>query len=90
MSPTDLIEMALEHLLNTTETDRCVQLMTALVLPTYQAGRMSTVRRWLSAAGDPAIERYPPLAVLAGWLAVANGETTEAQRWSGDRRRGVV
>ena len=48
--------MALEHLLNTTERDRCVQLVTELVLPTYQAGQMSTVQRWLSALGDSAIE----------------------------------
>ena len=38
---------ALEHLLNTTERDRCVQLVTELVLPTYKAGQMSTVQRWL-------------------------------------------
>ena len=74
--------MALEHLLNTTERDRCVQLVTALVLPTYQAGQMSTVQRWLSALGDAAIEGYPPLAVLAGWIAVLTGQTAEAQRWA--------
>ena len=74
--------MALEHLLNTTERDRCVQLVTALILPTYQAGQMSTVQRWLSALGDSAIEEYPPLAVLAGWVAVLTGQTAEAQRWA--------
>ena len=31
--------LALEHLLNTTERDRCVQLMTQLILPTYQSGQ---------------------------------------------------
>ena len=40
--------LALEHLLNTTERDRCVQLVTELVLPTYQSGQLSTVQRWLS------------------------------------------
>jgi LuxR family transcriptional regulator, maltose regulon positive regulatory protein len=74
--------MALEHLLNTTERDRCVQLVTALALPTYQAGHMSTVQRWLAAVGDAAIEEYPPLAVLAGWIAVSSGQTAEAQRWA--------
>jgi LuxR family maltose regulon positive regulatory protein len=73
--------LALEHLLNTTERDRCVQLVTQLVLPTYKAGHMSTVQRWLSALGDPAIEKYPPLAVLAGWVAALTGQTAEAQRW---------
>ena len=74
--------LALEHLLNTSERDRCVQLVTQLILPTYKAGHMSTVQRWLSALGDPAIEDYPPLAVLAGWCAALTGQTAEAQRWA--------
>ena len=74
--------LAVEHLLNTTERDRCVQLVTQLAVPTYKAGQMSTVQRWLSALGDPAIERYPPLAVLAGWMAALTGQTAEAQRWA--------
>ena len=73
---------AIEHLLSTTERNRCVQLVTALALPTYETGQMSTVQRWLSALGDSAIVGYPPLAVLAGWVSVLTGETTEAQRWS--------
>ena len=52
--------LALEHLLNTTtQRDRCVQLVTQLAIPTYKAGHMSTVQRWLSALGDPAIEDFP-------------------------------
>ena len=74
--------MALEHLLNTTERDRCVQLVTELVLPTYSAGQLSTVQRWLSALGDDAIEGYPPLAVLAGWVAALAGDAMQAQRWA--------
>ena len=67
--------MAVEHLLHTTEQDRCVQLVAALVLPTYQAGQMSTVQRWLAALGDEAVEQYPPLAVLAGYMALFTGQT---------------
>jgi LuxR family maltose regulon positive regulatory protein len=74
--------MAVEHLLDTTERERCVQLVARLVLPTYQAGQMSTVQRWLSALGDAAIEDYPPLAVLAGWITALSGQTGEAQRWA--------
>ncbi len=74
--------MALEHLLSTTERDRCVQLVTELALPTYQAGQLSTVQRWLSALGDSAIEAYPPLAVLAGWITAMTGQTADAQRWA--------
>jgi LuxR family transcriptional regulator, maltose regulon positive regulatory protein len=74
--------LALEHLLNTAERDRCVQLVTELTFPTYQAGQISTVQRWLSALGDSAIEEYPPLVVLAGWVTVLTGQTAEAQRWA--------
>lgn len=74
--------LAAEHLLNTTERDRCVQLVTALVLPTYNAGQMSTVQRWLSALGDDSVKSYPPLAVLAGWIAVLTGQTIEGLRWA--------
>jgi LuxR family transcriptional regulator, maltose regulon positive regulatory protein len=74
--------LALEHLLNTTEQDRCVQLVTGLILPTYNAGDMSTVLRWLSSVGDHAVEEYPPLAVLAGWVTVLTGQTAAAERWA--------
>ena len=72
--------IALEHLLHTTERDRSVRLMTALTLATYQAGQISTVQRWLSTVGDEAVEAYPPLAVLAGWIATLSAQTAEAQR----------
>jgi LuxR family maltose regulon positive regulatory protein len=73
--------MAVEHLSFTNERDRCAQLVTTLVLPTYQSGQMATIERWLSMLGDSAIEAYPPLAVLAGWISVLSGDTTEAERW---------
>ena len=73
---------AVEHLLNTDERDRCIQLVTRIVMPTYEAGNISTVQRWLAALGDAAIAQYPPLAVLAGWMAVFSGHTVEAERWA--------
>jgi LuxR family transcriptional regulator, maltose regulon positive regulatory protein len=74
--------LAVEHLLETAERDRPVRLVTALALPTYTAGQVSTVQRWLSVIGDADIERYPPLAVLAGWLSVLTGGTAGALRWA--------
>ena len=73
---------ALEHLLHTTDWDHSVQLATALSLPTFNAGQLSTLQRWLRAIGDANIERYPPLAVLRCWEAVLTGETAAAQRWA--------
>ena len=82
--------MAVEHLLNTSERHRCVQLVTELALSTYQAGQMSTVQRWLAAVGDSAVEDYPPLAVLAGWITVLTGQTARGRTLGDDRRRRVV
>jgi LuxR family transcriptional regulator, maltose regulon positive regulatory protein len=74
--------LALEHLLNTTERDRCARLVAELAMPTYQSGRMSTVQRWFAALGDAAVKEHPPLAVLAGGIAVLTGQTAESQRWA--------
>ncbi len=49
-------------------------------LPARQ--QMSTVQRWLTTLGDTAIQAYPPLAVLAAWVAVLTGQTVDAQRWA--------
>jgi LuxR family maltose regulon positive regulatory protein len=75
-------ELALEQLLQTDDWDRSVRLTAKLYLPTYQAGRLSTVQRWLAALGDENIARYPPLAVFAGWEAVLTGATARAERWA--------
>ena len=74
--------LALEHLLHTPERDRSVQLVTALVLPTYMAGQLPTALRWLSAIGDADIGRYPPLAVLAGHASLLTGDAAGAEQWA--------
>jgi LuxR family maltose regulon positive regulatory protein len=74
--------IAVEHLLNTAERERCTQLVAQLTLVTYQAGHMSTVVRWLSALGDTVVRSYPPLAVLATWMAAFARGPDEADRWA--------
>lgn len=74
--------MAIEHLLQTPDSDRCVRLVTEVALPTYQAGQMETVQRWITELGEDVVTAYPPLAVLAGWLAVMSGRPEEADRWA--------
>ncbi|MFC7877542.1 LuxR C-terminal-related transcriptional regulator [Isoptericola sp. NPDC057391] len=74
-------EQAVEHLLPTTERDRCVRLVTRIVMTNFQGGRIATIHRWLRALGDEAISRHPPLAVLAGYVAVYEGHPLEAERW---------
>lgn len=72
--------LAVEHLLAVSERDRCVRLVTQIALPTYQAGQLETVRRWIAALGQDAVAGYPPLSVLAGWLAVMSGQSGEADQ----------
>jgi LuxR family transcriptional regulator, maltose regulon positive regulatory protein len=74
--------LALEHLLHTDDWDRSVRLAARLCLPTYMAGQLSTVQRWLAALGDATIARYPPLAVLRCWEGVLTGDTALAERWA--------
>jgi LuxR family maltose regulon positive regulatory protein len=74
--------MALEHLVNTGERDRCVKLAAQLLLPTFQAGQSSTGLRWLQVLGSAAIESYPPLAALTAWLAALTGNSADAHRWA--------
>jgi LuxR family maltose regulon positive regulatory protein len=72
----------LEHLLHTTDWDRSARLAAAVIRPAYHTGQMTTARRWLRAIGEANIERYPPLAVMAGWVRVLTGDTAGAQRWA--------
>ncbi|PWC03058.1 LuxR C-terminal-related transcriptional regulator [Agromyces badenianii] len=74
---------AIEYLIDLpSERPRAVRLVAATALPTYQAGQLATVQRWLGSIGDAAIEAYPPVAVLAGWITVLTGQTAEAERWA--------
>ncbi|KQZ07574.1 LuxR family transcriptional regulator [Agromyces sp. Root1464] len=75
--------MAIELLLDQpAERARTARLVAATALPSYQSGQLATVQRWMREIGDPAIEAYPPLAVLAGWVMALSGQSTEAARWA--------
>lgn len=75
------IEKGVEHLLRTEDRSRCAQLIADVALTSYQTGHMSTLSRWLSELGDDGVVAYPPLAVLAGEIALLTGRTEEAERW---------
>jgi LuxR family transcriptional regulator, maltose regulon positive regulatory protein len=74
--------LALEHLLHTGDWGHSVRLATALALPTFNAGQLSTLQRWLRAIGDANIERFPPLAIARCHEAAMNGDTAQADRWA--------
>jgi LuxR family maltose regulon positive regulatory protein len=75
--------MAIEHLLDLpSERLRVTHLVSEATLATYQAGLLTTVQRWLGELGDKEVEGYPPLAVIAGWIALLTGRAAEADRWA--------
>ncbi|HEU0181110.1 MAG TPA: LuxR C-terminal-related transcriptional regulator, partial [Agromyces mariniharenae] len=77
-----LAAQAIEHLLAAGDRTRAARLVAALARPTYLAGQVTVVTRWLSELGDAAIRAYPPLAILACWSAVLTGAPAEAERWA--------
>ena len=74
--------MAVEHLLRTVERHRAAQLATELAQPLHNAGRLSTLQRWLATLGDEAIAAWPPLAVHACTACVLTGDTVGSERWA--------
>lgn len=73
---------AVDHLLAAGEVAEAAELVAELGLPTYQAGEVAVVTRWLEALGDAAIEASPSLTVVATWRALLLGEPREAERWA--------
>jgi LuxR family transcriptional regulator, maltose regulon positive regulatory protein len=74
--------LALDHLLQTTDWDRSMRLATAFALSTFNAGKISTVQRWMRTIGDANIERFPPLVVMRCWEIVLTGDTPQEARWA--------
>ena len=74
--------MAVEHLLRTADRHRAARLAAELSQPLYNAGRLSTLQRWLATLGDEAISAWPPLAVHACLVSVYTGDTVGAERWA--------
>ncbi|MDR6906596.1 LuxR family maltose regulon positive regulatory protein [Agromyces sp. 3263] len=72
---------AVEHLLAAGERDRSARLVAHLAMPTYHSGQVAVLDRWIAELGEPAVEGYPPLAILAAWKAALTGEAAEAERW---------
>lgn len=72
---------AVEQLLATGERERAARLVTRIVMSLFQGGQISTIDRWLGVLGDDAIRSHPPLAVLAGYVAVYEGRAGVAEHW---------
>ena len=75
-------ESALEHALAGGDLDRAARIITAIALPVYYGGRVTSVERWLARFDDQALlERYPAVALQGGWVHALGGRPAEAERW---------
>ena len=75
-----LADQAIEYLLRAGDVDRLVPLLAQIAQPAFDDGRAATVERWFRDADSRVIERYPPLAVLQGWLAAVAGRPIQVEQ----------
>ncbi len=75
-------ERAVDYLLLDGDSDDLAPLLASLLRPRYHEGHLATIRRWLDQCKPELMERYPPLAVLASWIAALTGDPVTAERWA--------
>jgi LuxR family transcriptional regulator, maltose regulon positive regulatory protein len=78
-----LPEQALEYYIAARDVGTAGRLVEELTLPTYRAGRVTTLQRWFRWLEDQdGITGHPMTAVWAGILAARSGRPVEADRWA--------
>lgn len=74
------LDRSVEHALASGDADLAARFVTAAALPMYLGGHPGTLERWLQQFDVAAIERHPPLAVIAGWIHLLGGRAEAADR----------
>ena len=76
--------LALEHAQAAGDADRAARLFVQVAMPTYGAGRVDTVMRWLGwFEVRGLIEEHPQLAVLGALGEAVLGHVATTERWAG-------
>ena len=76
----ELAEEAIGHALAAGDSDAAAEVMAAHWYPYVNAGRMETVRGWLTALGDDTVSRNPLAAHTAAWVAALSGQPATVRR----------
>jgi LuxR family maltose regulon positive regulatory protein len=77
-------ESALEHARAAGDVRRAARIITTIALPTYHAGRVAAVERWLAPFADPILlKRHPAIALVGSWIHALRGRAAESERWLG-------
>jgi LuxR family maltose regulon positive regulatory protein len=78
-----LPEEAVEYYIAARDVGTAGRLVEELMLPTYRAGRVTTLQRWFRWLEDQdGITGHPMTAVWASILAARSGRPVEADRWA--------
>jgi LuxR family maltose regulon positive regulatory protein len=79
----DQPEAAVDYAIAAGDAARAARLVVDVALPTYAAGRLSTLQRWFDWLESSGLaERHGPLALLGAWLSALGGRPAAAERWS--------
>ena len=79
----NLPEEAVEYSIAAGDVGTAGRLVEDLMLPTYRAGRVTTIQRWFRWLEDQdGIIGHPIIAVWAAILAARSGRPAEADRWA--------
>ncbi|WP_196418187.1 helix-turn-helix transcriptional regulator [Actinoplanes aureus] len=72
-------ENAIEHMLASGDTLAAARWINQHAPDFASAGRLQTIRRWLTAVGQNGLVSYPPLAITAAWTLALSGDMPGAQ-----------
>lgn len=83
-------EAAIDYAKEAGERDLLADLIVSHALPFYYSGRVATVDTWLAWFDGDDLGRYPPIAVLGGWLRLLTGRPEEAVHWAREAELGAT
>jgi ATP/maltotriose-dependent transcriptional regulator MalT len=86
----NLVSEAVHHAIEAGDRRTTRELISANWYPYLNAGRLATVRSWLSAVGDDEIATDPVLSLTAAWCSALVGDVDEAERWVASARLGSI
>jgi LuxR family maltose regulon positive regulatory protein len=79
----DLAEDAIDYAMAAGDADRVARLVVDVALPTYEAGRFSTLQRWFGWLEQRGLgDRHEAIALLGAWVNALAGRPAAAERWA--------
>ncbi len=69
---------AVAHWIAAGEMKRAAELVSALVLPACDSGRIDEAESWLACFDESHLRRYPAVAILSAWVHLLRGREPEA------------